>query len=214
MTTTVANPETFGGTKVPAEWQNQIVVSAARWGISPAVLAAQLDAESSFNPHAVSAAGAVGIAQFLPSTARSLGVNPYNPSAAIDGMAQLDAKYVKEFGSIDLALAAYNAGPAAVSKSNGVPAYAETQNYVKKILAAAGESLATNGAGLGVVDVGLSNPLPAVSHVVETLLSAHFWQRLGLGALGFLVLAIGLYFMMEKESGSFKPVRKIVGNLG
>lgn len=202
----------FGGTNVPTQYQNQIMVSAQRWGISSAVLAAQLDAESGFNPNAVSAAGAVGIAQFLPSTARDNGVDPYNTSQAIDGMAKLDARYLKEFGSIDKALAAYNAGPGAVSNYGGIPPYAETQNYVKKILAAAGSAITSGGAGLGLIEVGqtsASNPLSAIKGFFDNVTSPAFWLRTGVGAFGAFIILLGLYFMARKEG--YKLATKIEG---
>lgn len=207
---TTPSDQTFGGTNVPAQYQSQILVSAQRWNISPSVLAAQLSAESNFNPNAVSSAGAVGIAQFLPATAKSIGVDPYNPNAAIDGMAQLDARYLKQFGSIDKALAAYNAGPGAVSKYGGIPPYAETQNYVKKILAAAGNAL-TGGGGIAVTPVGITDPLASLTSLVTKVQTIDFWKRTGVGSLGLFVIVVGLYFAMKKEAGSFNVAKQIEG---
>jgi hypothetical protein len=204
----------FGGTSVPTQYQAQITASAARWGISPAVLAAQLDAESGFNPNSVSSAGAVGIAQFLPSTAKANGVDPYNVNQAIDGMAMLDARYLKQFGSIQDALAAYNAGPGAVSKYAGIPPFAETQNYVKKILAAAGSAITANGAGLGLVDaqgVSLTDPLSSLTKLFGNLLNVAWWKRAGVGVIGVGLLIAGLYFMMAKQPGSFNVQKQIEG---
>jgi hypothetical protein len=203
----------FGGTNVPTQYQAQVLSSAARWGISPAVLAAQLDAESGFNPNSVSSAGAVGIAQFLPSTAKENGIDPYNTSQAIDGMAMLDARYLKQFGSIEDALAAYNAGPGAVSQYGGVPPYAETQNYVKKIVAAAGSAITTNGAALGLVETaGLTtDSLSSITTLFGNLLNVSWWRRVGVGALGAVLLVAGVYFMMAKNPGSFSVKRSIEG---
>lgn len=213
MTTTVAqaaSDSTFGGTNVPAQYQNQILVSAQRWGISPAILAAQLNQESSFNPSSVSPDGAVGIAQFLPSTAKEYGVDPYNVSSAIDGMAKLDATYLKQFGSIDKALAAYNAGGSAVSKYGGIPPYAETQQYVRRILAAAGSAVSTGDTTGGLVDeVKNNDPLKATGNLVANLLKPAWWTRFGVGALGVAVILVAVYFMMAKEPGSFAPLRRI-----
>lgn len=203
---------TFGGTNVPAQYQNQILVSAQRWNISPSVLAAQIDAESGFNPNAVSAAGAVGIAQFLPETARENGIDPYNVNEAIDGMAKLDARYLKEFDSIADALAAYNAGPGAVSQYGGIPPYAETQNYVKKILAAAGSDITPGGAGLGLVEVqqtSATNPLTAIKDFFDNVTSLAFWKRTGVGAFGAFIILLGIYFMLRKEG--YKVATKIEG---
>ena len=202
----------FGGTNVPTQYQNQILVSAQRWNISPAVLAAQIDAESGFNPNSVSSAGAVGIAQFLPSTAKENGIDPYNTSEAIDGMAMLDARYVKAFGSIQSALAAYNAGPGAVQQYDGIPPYAETQNYVKKILAAAGSDITPGGAGLGLVDAAqtsAANPLDVIKKAFDNVTSPLFWKRTGVGAFGALLVLIGVYFMLRKEG--YKIATKIEG---
>ncbi len=90
--------------------------------------------ESNWNPTARSHKGALGLAQLLPSTAASLGVDPTNPKQNLEGGARYLAQQYRKFGSWRLALAAYNAGPGAVEKYGGVPPYKETQNYVKKIL--------------------------------------------------------------------------------
>ena len=71
--------------------------------------------------------------QLMPGTARGLGVDPWNPAQAVQGAAQLLSGYLHRFGSVPLALAAYNAGPGAVEQYGGVPPYRETQNYVTKI---------------------------------------------------------------------------------
>jgi soluble lytic murein transglycosylase-like protein len=76
--------------------------------------------------------------QLMPSTAASLGVNPFNPSQAVNAAAQLLSNYHEQFGSWSLALAAYNAGPAAVQAYSGVPPYTQTQNYVQTVLSRAG----------------------------------------------------------------------------
>jgi soluble lytic murein transglycosylase-like protein len=112
-----------------------IARAAQRWGVSAQLLAAQIYAESNFNPFARSSAGAVGIAQFMPGTARGIGLrNPFDPRAAIDAQAHLMRDLLGRFGSVPLALAAYNAGPGAVARCGCVPPYAETRAYVAKIL--------------------------------------------------------------------------------
>ena len=96
-------------------------------------------AESGFNPRAVSPAGALGIAQFMPSTARSYGLrDPFDPVAAIDAQAHLMSDLLRQFHSVPLALAAYNAGSGAVAACHCVPPYPETRAYVARILALAG----------------------------------------------------------------------------
>jgi hypothetical protein len=109
--------------------------AGAKHGVSPALLAAVAKIESGYNPGAVSPAGAQGLMQIMPGTARGLGVNPLNPAEAVDGAARLLKRNLKDFGSLPLALAAYNAGGGAVRKYGGIPPYAETQNYVKKVQA-------------------------------------------------------------------------------
>ncbi|MCL6285523.1 lytic transglycosylase domain-containing protein [Ruegeria sp. 2012CJ41-6] len=89
--------------------------------------------ESNWNPRAKSHKGALGLAQLMPATARSLGVNPHDPYENLDGGARYLSIQFREFKSWRLALAAYNAGPKAVQKHGGVPPYKETKNYVKKI---------------------------------------------------------------------------------
>jgi hypothetical protein len=124
---------------VPPQYRDPILESAARWNVPPALMAGQLMAESGFDPSAGSPAGAQGIAQFTPSTATAYGLtNPYDPVAAIDAEAHLMSDLLRQFGSPELALAAYNAGPAPVEACHCIPAYPETQAYVTRILALIG----------------------------------------------------------------------------
>jgi hypothetical protein len=124
---------------VPGRYREAILRSAARWGVPPALMAGQLMAESGFDPTAGSPAGAQGIAQFMPGTAASYGLtNPYDPVAAIDAEAHLMHDLLAQFGSPELALAAYNAGPAPVEVCHCIPPYPETQAYVTRILALIG----------------------------------------------------------------------------
>jgi len=120
---------------VPAAFAAPIAAAAQRWNVSAALLAAQLYAESGFNPAAVSPAGAQGIAQFMPGTARALGLeNPFDAAKAIDTQGHLMRDLLRQFGSVPLALAAYNAGPGAVAACGCVPPYPETRAYVARIL--------------------------------------------------------------------------------
>jgi hypothetical protein len=120
---------------VPARFRGAIAGAAQRWNVSGALLAAQLMAESNFNPFAVSPAGAAGIAQFMPATAAAYGLDdPFDAVAAIDAQAHLMSDLLEQFGDPSLALAAYNAGPAPVAACSCVPSYPETQAYVARIL--------------------------------------------------------------------------------
>ena len=120
---------------VPERFRAPLLAAASRHDVSGALLAAQLMAESNFNPNAVSPAGAQGIAQFMPATAAAYGLrDPFDPAAAIDAQARLMAELLGRFGSVELALAAYNAGPGAVEGCDCVPPYLETQAYVARIL--------------------------------------------------------------------------------
>ncbi len=125
--------------KLPAagkQYADEIVAAARKNGVNPALLGALVWSESGFNAHAVSGAGARGLVQLMPATARGLGVDPMNPAQALDGGARYLKQQLNSFGGrTDLALAAYNAGPSAVRKYGGVPPYRETQNYVRTVQA-------------------------------------------------------------------------------
>ena len=121
-----------------------IASAAARYGIPTALAMAQANAESGYNPNAVSSAGAGGVMQLMPATAASLGVTDvFDPVQNIDAGFRYLASLYKQFGDWALALAAYNAGPGNVAKYGGVPPFAETQNYVSTVLTGAG-SIATS----------------------------------------------------------------------
>jgi len=124
---------------VPAAHAAAIAGAARRWNVSATLLAAQLAVESNFNPFAVSPAGAKGIAQFMPGTARAYGLDdPFDAGAAIAAQARLMRDLLRRFGSVPLALAGFNAGPGAVERCGCVPPFAETQAYVARVLALMG----------------------------------------------------------------------------
>lgn len=140
---------------VPKQYAPTLRDAAQRWNVSATLLAAQLYAESNFNPFAVSKAGAQGIAQFMPATAKGYGLdNPFDATEAINAQAHLMRDLLRQFGNVPLALAAYNAGPAPVSACGCVPSFPETQGYVARILglmSGAGQPLAPgDGTGLTV----------------------------------------------------------------
>jgi len=124
---------------VPDRFRVPLLRAATHWNVSAALLAAQLMAESNFNPFASSPAGAQGIAQFIPSTAAAYGLtDPFDPVAAMEAQAHLMSDLIRQLGSPQLALAAYNAGPAPVEACRCVPEIPETQAYVSRILALLG----------------------------------------------------------------------------
>jgi soluble lytic murein transglycosylase-like protein len=122
---------------VDGQYSDLINGAAQKYGIDPALLKGLIRQESNFNPSAQSPAGAAGLCQLMPGTAASLGcTNPLDPAQAIDAGAKYLSQQLKAFGGDPRkALAAYNAGPGAVQRYGGVPPYAETQNYVRSVMA-------------------------------------------------------------------------------
>ena len=111
--------------------------AANRHGVDASLLAAVASQESGFDSQAVSPAGARGLMQFMPATAAGLGVDPLDPASAIDGAARYLSSLRDQFGSTELALAAYNAGPGTVRRYGDVPPFAETQKYVRAVMSKA-----------------------------------------------------------------------------
>jgi len=107
---------------------------ATREGVPPELFLALVHAESSFNPKALSRVGAIGLTQLMPATARELGVNPHDPVQNLVGGARYLRSQFERFGSWQLALAAYNAGPTRVARLGRIPNITETKNYVSKII--------------------------------------------------------------------------------
>ncbi len=170
---TAATATTGAATPFAAE----IDAAAARNGVDPALLRGLIRQESNFNADARSPAGAMGLTQLMPATAAGLGVtNPTDPAQSIEGGAKYLKQQLDRFGGdVSKALAAYNAGPGAVQKYNGVPPYAETQNYVRNVTAYANEyrqqagTPATTATATTATSAGLSaSPLVTAALGVQT----------------------------------------------
>ncbi|MDA7424240.1 lytic transglycosylase domain-containing protein [Thalassococcus lentus] len=140
---TVVTPTKYGTLKegrIPAYrgsykgvYADMARAAARKHGVPEDLFLRLVNQESRFNPKAKSHAGAIGLAQLMPGTAKQLGVNPHDPKQNLEGGARYLKEQYRTFGSWRLALAAYNAGPGAVQKHGGIPPYRETRNYVKII---------------------------------------------------------------------------------
>lgn len=118
-----------------SQYDDLIQQASAKYGVDASLIKAVIQAESGFNANAGSPAGAQGLMQLMPSTARALGCGDvYNPAQNIDAGTKYLKTQLDRYGDVDLALAAYNAGPGAVAKYGGVPPYRETQNYIARVL--------------------------------------------------------------------------------
>jgi cell wall-associated NlpC family hydrolase len=158
-----------GASAASAGDYRQIAAAVAqKYGLDPTIFSRQIEAESGFNPAAVSPAGATGIAQFMPGTAKGLGIDPTDPVASLDAAAKLMSDYVQRYGNIADALAAYNAGPAGNWNNP------ETRAYIARILGVggdvgAGQALAhgwnLDAVGAGQEDDG--NPFDALGNTVR-----------------------------------------------
>jgi soluble lytic murein transglycosylase-like protein len=157
----------------PTQYDAQITAAAAKYGLDPALLKGLIRQESNFDAAARSGAGAQGLTQLMPGTAASLGVDAGDPAQAIDGGARYLKQQLDRFGGDPTkALAAYNAGPGAVAKYGGVPPYAETQGYVRKVLAYAAEYGATGTTGMPAATPTFSAVPPATQPVSTAALPA------------------------------------------
>jgi soluble lytic murein transglycosylase-like protein len=140
---TASVPPTVRAARVPqyqgtyrGEYLDIARAAARRYDIPEDLFLRLVHQESRWNPNAVSHAGALGLAQLMPDTARMLGVNPHDPRQNLDGGARYLRMMYDRYGNWRLALAAYNAGPGAVDQHGGIPPFRETRDYVRIILGA------------------------------------------------------------------------------
>lgn len=147
------------------DWRAEARRIAVENGVNPDLFERLVQAESSFNPAARSPVGAQGFAQLMPATAGELGVDPSDPMQNLQGGARYLRQQLDRFGSVPMALAAYNAGPSRVAKAGGVPNIAETQNYVAKIMGGSmggsgGADMLGGGAGEDTLMDGMQEQQP------------------------------------------------------
>ena len=127
-------PNIAAAAQTPQDHTKKLIVQTAKkLGVDPYIALGIAKIESNFNPSSKSPGGAIGLFQLTPSTAKKLGVNPYIISENIEGGLTYYKMMYKKYGSVDLALAAYNAGPGNVAKYNGVPPFTITKNFIRKI---------------------------------------------------------------------------------
>src|ERR1700688_3463835 len=152
------------------EIDSSIVMAAARHNVDPNLVRAVVKVESNFNSNAVSRKGAMGLMQLMPSTARSLNVkNPFDPEQNVDaGVRHLKQLLENYGGNVDLTLAAYNAGSGAVARSAGIPRFAETQNYVRRITSLYYGGVHLSAAGPGHDPVRVQRDARGVLYISNT----------------------------------------------
>jgi soluble lytic murein transglycosylase-like protein len=169
-----ANPNYSGvarGYQVSAVQIDQAIEESARkHSVDPNLVRAMIKVESNFNPKAVSRTGAMGLMQLMPSTARQLSVtNPFDPQQNVDAGVRHLKHLLNNFGGdVKLTLAAYNAGEGAVARSNGVPPYRETRDYVKRITDIYGSNGVVRTPGASSMPVRISRGADGVIRMTNT----------------------------------------------
>jgi soluble lytic murein transglycosylase-like protein len=152
------------GTGAATPYAAEIDAAAAKYNVDPALLRGLIRQESNFNANATSPAGARGLTQLMPGTAAALGVDPSVPAQAVEGGAKYLRQMLDRFGNDPAkALAAYNAGPGAVQRYGGVPPYAETQNYVRKVMGYAAEYRQAAPASASAAAASVTSPVAATT---------------------------------------------------
>jgi soluble lytic murein transglycosylase-like protein len=163
-TDTYATAGATAGTGASTPYAAEIDAAAAKYNVDPALLRGLIRQESNFNANATSPAGARGLTQLMPGTAAALGVDPSVPAQAIEGGAKYLRQQLDRFGNDPAkALAAYNAGPGAVQRYGGVPPYAETQNYVRKVMGYAAEYRQAAPASASAAAASVPSPVTATT---------------------------------------------------
>lgn len=191
----------FGDVVVPQKYRATVATAAAQYGVPAELLARQIDAESSFNEASVSPDGAIGISQFMPETAKSLGLDPHDPVASIKAQAKLMSYYFKKYGSWEKALYAYHDGPGKVD-SPGPAGIA----YAKKILGGLGN------AGDLVAGIAESvNPFTGIEKVVKAFSDSGKWIRVGFYLLGLSLVVVGVLMLAGPK---IQEVAKSAGGKG
>lgn len=193
----------LGQTEVPAKYLPTVLAASAKYGVPPAFLAAQIDAESSFNPDAVSPAGAIGISQFMPGTAASLGINPHDPTQSINAMAKLMAHYKKEFGTWEKALYAYHDGPG--KADNPGPA---GKAYAKKILGKVGSAIADAGGKVTGAVTSFADPFKKTEALLARFSDSDVWRRVGLWAMGSTLVVFAVLIIVWNYAGN--DIKKVL----
>jgi cell wall-associated NlpC family hydrolase len=172
-TTQTAAGSALGASSGSTQYDALILQAARDQGVDPALLKGLVQAESGFDPRSVSKVGAQGLTQLMPDTARGLGVtDPFDPLQNLEGGARFLAGALKRFGGNEsLALAAYNAGPGAVERYNGIPPYAETQAYVPRVLGYANQFRGQGFGQAGTTDATTTGIAPLAAPSANALAS-------------------------------------------